>query len=308
MKVSNRWASWFMLGSLAVLVVAGLVGCGEEEVVDPYQYTSLTDLMKGSVLDTTRTMRKGAAGEKEEYGLFRFEIDAPQFDYVRGQVGIVRDGNQLFFFVARDLENLYPRLEGAMLGIRQSFSPQPTHVVLERIKRNGVIEADSLEGPTHYLLPKLLRAGAVDITEPGKNLGEADWKDRKTLQTLLPENEGDALLRFQTGIDKFVWMPRHDLTDSTAIASPTEEDMAFYAVMPMGSFELVDLAPGTDYMLHLLIEQDLPLVGSVSPASWVEEYQDRKQEYPVIGHVVGELRVNWYKYANTFVEGYRPEF
>lgn len=306
MKESRRWASWFMLGSLAVLAL-GLVGCGEEEIVDPYQYASLSGIMKGAVKDTIRTFNEAENGDKTEFGLFAFEIDAPEFAYVRGDVGIVRDGNQMFFFVADDLENLYPSLEGAMLGIRQSFTPQPTHVVLERIKRGGVIEKEGLTAPSGYILPKLLRGAAVDITEPGKNLGEANWKDRKTLISLMPENEGDEPLRFQTGIDKLVWVPRHDLPDSVK-ASPTAEDMAFYAVLPSGSFEIVDLAPAADYMLHLLIAEDLPLVGSVSPMSWEEDYQLRKQEHEVLGHVVGTLRLNWFKYANSFVEGFRPEF
>jgi hypothetical protein len=307
MKVSRRWTTWFMLASLAAVVAAGLVGCGEEEVVDPYQYASLNAIMRGSVKDTTRSRVENEAGEMTEHHLFSFEIDAPKFEYVRGDVGIVRSGNMLHFLVARDLENLYPRLDGALLGVRQTFTPQPTHLVLERIKRDGQIVADSLQPPENYVLPRMLRSGAVDITEPGKNLGEANWKDRKTLETLMPEEEGGDLLRFQTGIDTIAWVPRHDLPDSVKM-NPTEEDMAFYAVLPMGSFELVDLAPGADYMLHLLIDEDLPLVGSVSPVSWVEPYSERKIEYDVIGHVVGQLRVNWFKYANGFVEGYRAEF
>jgi hypothetical protein len=307
MKVSRRWTSWFLLASLAAVVASGLVGCGEEEVVDPYQYTSLNAIMRGAVKDTTRTHLENEAGEKVEHHLFAFEIEAPTFEYVRGDVGIVRSGNMLHFFVARDLENLYPRLDGALLGVRQTFSPQPTHVVLERIKRDGQIVAEDLERPKGYVLPRMLRAGAVDITEPGKNLGEANWKDRKTLESLLPEDETGDLLRFQTGIDTIAWVPRHDLPDSVRM-NPTEDDMAFYAVLPMGSFEIVDLAPGADYMLHLLIDRDLPLVGSVSPVSWVEAYADRKTEHEIIGHVVGGLRVNWFKYANGFVEGYRAEF
>ena len=307
MKVSRRWASLLMIASLTVLVLAGLVGCSEKEVVDPYQYASLNGIMKGTVKDTTRTMMTNDAGVDVEFGLFAFEVDAPQFEYVRGQVGLVRDGNQMYFMVARDLENLYPRLQGALLGVKQTFAPQPTHIVLERIKRDGVIEADTMAAPEPYVLPKLLRAGAVDITEPGKDLTEASWKDRKTLMTLLPENEGDDLLRFQTGIDNLVYVPRHDLPDSVK-ANPTVEDMAFYAVLPLGSFEVVDLAPGADYMLHLLIDEGLPFVGSVSPASWEEDYQNRKVEYEVVGHVVGELRFNWFKYANSFVEGYRAAF
>ncbi|MDD5719671.1 MAG: hypothetical protein PHQ53_08300 [Candidatus Krumholzibacteria bacterium] len=291
MKVSRRWASWLLVGSLSVLVLHGLAGCGKKEEVDPYLYASLNAVMKGAVKDTVSRN-------------FTFEIDAPQFDYVRGQVGLVRDGNQLHFLVARDLENQYPRLAGTLLGVKQTFTPQPTHLVLERIKRGGVIEADSMAAPEPYVLPRLLRGGAVDITEPGKNLTEATWNRRETLTILFPENPGDPLLRFQTGIDKLVWVPKHDLAPEVR-DNPSAKDMAFYAVLPQGSFQLVDLAPGADYILHLLIARDLPLVGSVSPVSWVEDFPLRRQEHDVIGHVIGELRINWFKYANTFVQGYR---
>lgn len=303
MKVSRRWAS-LVVFSLMSLVLSGLVGCGEEEVVDPYQYASLTAIMKGTVKDTIHTKVEKPNGEMVEYGLFAFEIDAPEFEYVDGDVGIVRDGNQLYFFVARDLESLAPRLAGTLLGVKQTFSPQPTHLVLERIKRGGVVEADSLEAPTGYTLPRLLRPGAVDITEPGKDMTDANWQDRQTLIPLLPENEDDPLLRFQTGFDRLVKTVRHDAPDSVK-ADPSEEDMAYYVVLPNGSFQIVDLASGAEYMLDLLIDQNLPLVASVSPASWVEDYQDRKVEHEVIGHVVGTLRLNWFKYANAFVQGYR---
>ncbi|MEZ4388618.1 MAG: hypothetical protein R3D98_13825 [Candidatus Krumholzibacteriia bacterium] len=306
MKVSRCWTSLFVL-SLASLVLVGLLGCGEEVVVDPYQYASLNAIMKGTVKDTIHTKYENAKGEMVEYGLFDFEIDAPEFDYVEGDIGIVRDGNQLYFFVARDLETLAPRLAGTLLGVKQTFSPQPTHLVLERIKRNGVIEADSLKAPQGYVLPKLLRAGAVDLTEPGNDMTPASWKDRKTLTILLPENEGDPLLRFQTGFDRLVKVPRHDLTEEER-ANPNEDNMAYYVVLPMGSWQIVDLAPGAHYMLDLLIAKDLPLLGSVSPASWVEDYAARKEEHEVIGHVVGTLRLNWFKYANAFVEGYHSEF
>jgi hypothetical protein len=307
MKVSRRWASWLVLCSLSVWVVIGLTGCGEEEVVDPYQYASLKAIMQGDVQDTTHTHYAKETGELVEYGMFAFEIEAPPFEYVDGPIGLVRDDNHLYFMVGRTLEQLAPRLDGTLLGVKQTFSPQPTHLVLERVKRDGVVEVDSLGAPDHYVLPKLLRAGAIDITEPGKDMTDADWQDRRTLQSLMPENEGDEPLRFQTGFDNFVKRVRHDAPDSVQ-ANPTEEDMAYYVVLPKSSWEIVDLSPGADYMLDLLIAEDLPLVGSVSPVSWTEDYQLRKQEHDEIGHVVGTIRVNWFKYANAFVEGYRPEF
>lgn len=306
MKVSRHWASMFVLGSLAILVLVGLVGCGEEVVVDPYQYGSLNGIMKGDVKDTTHTKIELENGELKETHLFCFEIDAPEFEYVVGDVGIVRSGNQLHFMVAQNLESLAPRLAGTMLGVRQSFSPQPTHLVLERIKRGGVIEQDEMAAPTGYVLPKMLRAGAVDITEPGKDMTDASWKKRDTLSALMAE-EGEDPLRFQTGFDSIVKVVAHDLELEEG-AEPTAEDMAYYVVLPLGSWKIVDMAPGADYMLDLLLAENLPLVGSVSPISWEEDYQARKVEHEVIGHVVGTIRINWFKYANGFVQGFKPEF
>jgi len=34
-----------------------------------------------------------------------------------------------------------------------------------------------------------------------------------------------------------------------------------------------------------------------------EEYSARKIEHEGLGHVVGTMKINWFKYANTFVEG-----
>ena len=307
MKVSRHWASMFVLGSLAILVLTGVVGCGEEVVVDPYQYASLNGIMSGDVKDTTHTKIELESGELQEFGLFAFEVDAPEFEYIVGDIGIVRSGNQLHFMVAEDLQNLAPRLAGTMLGVKQTFSPQPTHFVIERIKRDGVIEVEDMAAPTGYVLPRLLRAGAVDITEPGKDMTDANWKKRETLSALMPENEGDAPLRFQTGYDRIVKVPRHDLELEEGV-EPTAEDMGYYVVLPLGSWEIVDLAPGADYMMDLLLSEDLPMVASVSPISWVEDYQARKIEHEVIGHVVGTIHINWFKYANTFVQGFRDEF
>jgi len=307
MKVSRHWASMFVLSSLAILVLVGMVGCGEEVVVDPYQYGSLNGIMKGDVKDTTHTKLELESGELKETHLFCYEIDAPEFEYIVGDVGIVRSGNQMHFMVAKNLKALAPRLSGTMLGVRQAFTPQPTHMIIERVKRGGVIEQDNMEAPTGYTLPKLLRAGAVDITEPGKDMTDASWKKRETLSALMPEDEGADPLRFQTGFDRIVKVPRHDLELEEG-AVPTDEDMAYYVVLPLGTWEIVDVSPGADYMLDLIIAEDLPIVASVSPISWEEEYSARKIEHEVLGHVVGTIHLNWFKYANTFVEGFRPEF
>jgi hypothetical protein len=78
--------------------------------------------------------------------------------------------------------------------------------------------------------------------------------------------------------------------------------MAWYAVFPDASLLIEDVTPGADWMLHLLHDKGYPLVGSFSVKS-LYEYRQRREEYPDIGHVVGTMKINWFRFGNTFVEG-----
>ena len=97
-------------------------------------------------------------------------------------------------------------------------------------------------------------------------------------------------------------MPRHDLADS-AKANPGPEDYAWYAVGDECSLQMVELTPGAEWMLHMFKDKDLPLVGSFTVLSLEEDYSERKIEHEGLGHVVGTMRMNWFQYANTYVEG-----
>lgn len=288
----RRWVPVLLLGLMTVSFF-GLAGCGGEEEVDPYVYDSLRRITRGDTLSVG----------------FLFEFDAPEFEYVRGNVAIIRDGNLLEFFVAEDLESKYRSLSGAMLGVKKTFSPQPTHLVLQRIKRGGIVEADSLPAPRGYVLPRLLRAGAIDLETPGAPLPEIGWSRRAmddARATFLPENEDDPLRPIQTGIERFSYQPRFDLPD-TVQANPSPEDFAWYAIFEETFMEIVDVTPGADYMLHLLLEKDLPLIGSFSVTALEETFTVRRDEHEGLGHYVGKMKINWFKYANTFVEGSEPE-
>ena len=285
---ARRWVSVVLLGLLTVTLV-GLSGCGKKEVVDPYVYDSLLRVTNGDTLSIG----------------FLFEIDAPEFDYVRGNTAMVREGNILEFLVGEDLEHNYRNLSGTLLGVKKTFSPAPTHLVIQRIKRNGVVEADSLPVPDSYILPTLLRAGAVDLETPGAALPDLGWKtkDLKDARTtFLPEEEDGDLKPIQTGVETFVYLPRHDLADSVR-ANPSAEDYAWYAVFPESSIEITELTAGADWMLHLLLDKDLPLIGSFSLLTLEDEYTKRKIEHDVLGHVIGTMKINWFKFGTTFVEG-----
>ncbi len=284
----RRWVLTLLLGLMAITFI-GLAGCSKEEVVDPYVYDNLRRITRGDTLSVG----------------FLFEMDCPEFEYVSGNTAIVRDDNLLEFLVGDDLENNYRNLAGTLLGVRKTFSPSPTHYVIQRIKRNGVIEADSLAAPAKYIVPKLLRSGAVDLKTPGAALPDVGWK-RKDVEearsTFLPENEGDPLNPIQTVVEHFVHVPRHDLDEEKRL-NPGADDYAWYAVFENSTFEIVDLLPGAEWMMYLLLDKDLPLIGCFSVASMEDEYGLRKIEHEGLGHVVGSFKVNWFKYANTYVKG-----
>lgn len=287
---SPRRPVTILLLVVLAMTLVGLAGCGKKEIADPYVYDSLRRVTRGDTLSVK----------------FRFEIDAPAFEYVRGNTAIIRDGNLLEFLVAEDLENNYQRLSGTLLGVRKTFSPQPTHLVLERIKRGGVVEADTttLRRPAHYTLPRLLRAGAIDQNVPGAPLPEIGFKAGEideARSTFLPEKEGDPVKTVKSAFANFAYLPRHDLA---AGAAPTPEDYAWYLIGDTSSLEVVQLTEGAEWMLHLLKDKDLPVIGAFTLMSLEEEWTKRRVEHPGLGHVVGKVRIDWFQYANTYVEGF----
>lgn len=292
----RRWAMALLLG-LTVLTFVGLTGCSKEEVVDPYVYDSVRRIMDGDTLSVG----------------FLFEIDVPEVEYVKGDVGIVRSGNLLNFLVGQDLERNIGSLGGSLLGVKKAFSPQPTHLVIQRIKRDGMVVEDSIPAPEGYVLPRLLRSGAISQDLPGAPLPEIGWKAagiKEAITTYLPENEGDPVKTIKSAFASFVYQPRFDLpepAEGEAPAELTEEDYAWYAIGDECFLEIVELTPGAEYMMHLLLDKDLPLIGAFTVTELEEAYRVRKVEHEGLGHYAGKMRLNWFQYANTYVEGFSDQ-
>jgi hypothetical protein len=70
---------------------------------------------------------------------------------------------------------------------------------------------------------------------------------------------------------------------------------------------MVDLTAGGEWMLHLLLEKDLPLIGAFTVTELEETYRVRKDEHEGLGHYVGKMNVEWFQYANTYVEAHVAE-
>ena len=273
-----------LMAALAVFGLITITGCGDDEVIDPFVYTTMARVMDGDTLSTN----------------FLFEIDTPELDYVVGDVAIVKDGNRMEFLVGPDLENTYANYADGKIGIEKRFAHGATtsHMFLMR-SRNGEMTTpvDSVET---YSLPSIFQATKSQIETPGAPLPEFSWNKPSRIKEFLPENEGDALLSVQSMVSVFVNVPRLDLSEeAAAVAGPADRD--WYIVFPEASFKVVNLDPGSEYMLNLLLAKNLPLIGSFSVVSVVDSYKDRKKTHGDLGHVMGEMQINWFKYANTFV-------
>jgi hypothetical protein len=289
-RFSRSWASGLLLGVLACFTVASIVGCGGKKEIDPYVYTSLRSVMFGDTLSHD----------------FLFEIDAPEFEYVKGNTGIVSDGNMLWFIVGHDLENHYQTYAGSLLGVQKFFKPQP-YLMIKRVKKAGIPQP--VDSVTTYVIPRLIPTSAIDLQTPGADLPGLRWNRQNDFITFVPEVEegkDPKIVSIQSMIEAFPQIPRHDLADSVR-ANPRPEHLGWYAVFDEATLEIVDLTPGAEWMLEMLTTKDLPLVGSFSVKEFVLPFVERRKEYDGLGHVIGTMKINWFRFANSFVEGSAAE-
>jgi len=233
---------------------------------------------------------------------FLFEIDAPQLDYAKGDVGIVRKGNQLHFMVGPDIENNFASYAGSVLGVQKRFdyNNTTTHLFLKRYRKGEMITPIDSVGA--YVLPDIKTLNSTEMETPGAPLPDLDWQRVSLIEDYLPENEGDALLQVQSIVENFVYMPRHDLSEE-ARANATENDYSWYAVFPKSTFRIVELEEGAGFMLELLKARNLPLVGSFSLASVEERRTERRKTYGDLGHICGTMKINWFRFGNAYIAG-----
>ena len=83
----------------------------------------------------------------------------------------------------------------------------------------------------------------------------------------------------------------------------TYGDYAYIVTEGGGGMQIVDLTPGAEWMLHMFLEKDLPIIGSFTVTYLEDSRVARRVEHEGLGRVVGQVKINWFKYANTFVEG-----
>ncbi|MBK7703690.1 MAG: hypothetical protein IPI34_12795 [bacterium] len=287
-----RRAPLLLAAMVLIAILAGLTGCSKEKVVDPYLSASLSAVMAGA--DSVRSPD------------FLFEVDGPPLYFARGDVAIVKQGNQMHFLVGPALQTEYAgKYQGQRLGVQKRFTDRATgttttHLFLMGTRQGGAIAR--VDSVANYALPSMLKLTKQQIETPGTNLNEMNARLYSTFQPLLPANAGDRAPEVQSMVEHFVYVPRHDLSEAQR-ANPKPGDYSWYIVLDNATLRVVDLDPGASYMLELLKEKNLPLVGSFSLISVSDSILERTKSYGTLRNVCGTIRINWFKVANTAIRG-----
>jgi len=270
---------------LSVLVAAtlgGLSGCAKKKAVDPFIPATYQAVALGDTLKDYR----------------QFYVPLPKFDFVRGNAGMVKIGKSLTFMVGKDLEQNYKGWSGSLIGVQRMTQPAPYLLVRKIKSATGIAPVDSVPS---YGVPRLIPITQAMMLEPGANLEKLNWADDMGLQEYTAR-PGQPPIRMQSQVEKFVHLPLHTLTAAQQRAA-TPYDYVWYVVLPNATFQVVALNSGADWMMSYLQSQNKPLYGSFSIVSLDPSYEGKQVEYPQLGHVVGKMTINWFKFGQSAVKG-----
>ena len=269
MRTVRSRGLWLICGALAALSCLSLAGCGggaKERPGEVYTAVNVKDVGGGKVL---------------------LEIDAPKFDFVKDNTAVLRDGNSRRFFAGKDLENLSKEFEGKKLGLKRLTTPTPYF----RVQKVGKTYLDTTFA---LVVPQVMKLSDKEIETAGGPLPDIDWRKIEEARSFMPKKAGDALVPVQTMITRFVRAPRPD--------NPSQQ--AWYAVFFKATLEIIDVDPGAEWAFDALNAKRQSLQGSFTLVSLVEDPAQRAAQNGQLGHIVGKVRVNWFKFgAATAIKG-----
>ncbi|HEX9642313.1 MAG TPA: hypothetical protein VGB13_13495 [Candidatus Krumholzibacteria bacterium] len=260
--------------SVLLFSLVAALGCGEEEVVDPYVYATLDQVTRGYV----------------ESKQFLYEIDTPEFVFAQGNTAVVRSGSHLEILVGDDLENRAPTLQGKMIGVQKFFSPV-VWIMAKRVKDGlNVTALDSVEAPVlpHFTDVKLEEVNGFDI-------GTLEWNKKATMD----EMAGSSV---QT-VGTLHYLPDHQweapkvAAAADAAPDPVEPPMAWYlkAKDTDATFKISNMTPALEFGFRLLEAEGLPFIGGVTLA---EPYTIKERRTSKIS---ADIAIDWMRYANRYL-------
>jgi len=279
MSWKKRLSARTVLLTVMLVSLLAALGCGEEEVVDPYTYATLDQVTRGFV-------------QSED---FLYEIDAPDFVFAHGNTSIVRSGNHLEILVGDDIENRAPTLQGKLIGVQKFFSPV-VWLMAKRVKDGlNTTDLDSVEAP---VFPKFTDVKLEEVN--GYDISQLRWNQKSTIDEM-------AGSEVQT-VGTLHYLPDHQADDEDADAAAADEDananaapaepaMSWYlqAKDSDAMFKITNVTPSLEFAFRLLEAEGLPFIGGVN---LMESYPfaERRES-----RVSSPIEVTWCRYANRYL-------
>ncbi|MCK4537689.1 MAG: hypothetical protein KAV42_02700 [Candidatus Krumholzibacteria bacterium] len=249
---------------LIVALVSGVfAGCGGK-VEESYQMV---------------TVREASHAEIVSPG-YKFGFDSPEFIAVKGNIGMVREGNLIEFFTGEDLENKVKMVEGKkfVAGVRKAYTPK-VHFSVDFF----AMGADTIRvGEAGYAeFPTLLR-GFDEGNYEEIDIALVDQSTRKLKEIYDTQ--------FKIEDTRLSWEEIQDAQGETM--------WAYMLTFPNVRF-IIDgdeLDAGMELLLIALINEDLLLTGGISYGG-MPSASDFPRSYRNNTKIGGMVKLQYVKYA-----------
>lgn len=251
---------FFLNAAVAVSVMALLGACSEDGNTDPYAKVTLKQVTHNMVVSKQ----------------FKYKFESPNIVAVYRHIGLIRDGNQLEFIMARSLED---KLQGhenepLELAVVKRFSPF-VHFKVERIVAG--IDTIFPAQAGGIALPTLTTADAYGIDSfEDYDINNIAWNNTAVLNRLKEEK-----IHVQAQV----------------VEEMVEGNPQFWLVGDRAKLRIGGVSDATTLFLKLLASENYVFDGGIHMTE-VEPFGDRREN-----HVAGTVAVDYLMYGKRLVTG-----
>ena len=249
---------------LIIALISGVfAGCGGK-VEESYQMVTLREASHAGIVSPG----------------FKFGIDSPEFIAVKGNIGMVREGNLIEYFTGEDLENKVKMVEGKkfVAGVIKAYTPK-VHFSVDFF----AMGSDTIRvGQAGYAeFPTLLR---------GYDEGNYEEVEIELIDHSTPKLKNIYDTRFKVEDAKLTWEEIQDAKGETV--------WTYMLTFPKVRF-IVDgdeIDPGMELILKALINENLLFSGGISYGG-MPSASDFPRSYRNNTKIGGIVKLEYVKYA-----------
>jgi hypothetical protein len=221
------------------------------------------------------------------------KLSSARVEFCRGNTAIIRQGDRLEFATGMGLEEICTDTNPADFIFLAQTQPL-NHMSLLSMKTGS--QTHAFTAVNNPVLPRILPPAWIEgRVMVGMPLSEYSWDQFESLNSLLSDNITKEEMII-IGARKLVCMPDPQSSDSP-------QSLAWFVSDGETAYRITQLTPGADFIFRYLRHRNFPFVGTVTFTSLEDDPELRKIDHPGIGHITGELKVNWFRVANSSVQG-----